>query len=81
MSLARPLVSLAWLIVTQALVYHLTRYVPSRRHLRNGGNSKSMRIIYIILVFYQLRGVAQHSKNLTGGLHLLNMGLQVRYKF
>ena len=35
----------------------------------------------MILVFYQLRGVAQHSKNLTGGLYLLNMGLQVRFYF
>ena len=38
-------------------------------------------LIYMILVFNQLRGLAQHSKNLTGGLYLLNMGLQVRYKF
>ena len=73
--------SLAWLIVTQALVYHLTRYVPSRLHLINYTHRFGIPSVSMILVFYQLRGVAQHSKIPTGGLYLLNMGLQVPYKF
>ena len=36
---------------------------------------------YMIVIFYQLCGVAQHSKIPTGCLYLLHMGLQVGHKF
>ena len=69
----RPIVSLAWLLVSQAFVYHITRY-PFQFPLL---------LPSVIYCFYhndtniQLCSVAKCGKTLIGGFPLLNMGVQV----
>ena len=60
--------SLAWLLVTQAFVYHITRYSYQYNFFLST-------IRYGINI--QLSSVAKCGETLTGGFRLLNMGVQV----
>ena len=71
--------SLAWLLVTQAFVYHITRY-PFQYCLFLSSINLFFVCCYIYDTIIQLSSVAKCGKTLAGGFPLLYMGVQVSRK-